>query len=130
MRPARPPPLFRAPATEQAHVKRRRNVTMLKRTLPAAEDLPGLRADGTGTPYSGVPQGLLDWSQFDPELLARNIALREGNEKVLLHPAGCGPCQECIDFIWMLGNEKIKAEYSKRELAFAEGKHSNSIDAS
>lgn len=43
-----------------------------------------------------------------------------------MHPSGrcgdAGPCDDCIDFIWAPGNEKLKAEYARREYAAAERK--------
>jgi hypothetical protein len=62
----------------------------------------------------------------------QNIAQRESNAEASLHPAACGPCDDCIDFIWTPGKptERIKAEYARRELAAAESKHLATIDAS
>ena len=55
-----------------------------------------LSTDGA---YCGVSRGELNWSPFDPELLARNIAMREqGAPAVPLHPGRCGPCEDCQEY--------------------------------
>jgi hypothetical protein len=40
----------------------------------------------------------LDWTVFDPDLLARNIAARDRPEG-LHHPDNCGPCEDCVEFL-------------------------------
>jgi hypothetical protein len=63
------------------------------------ETLPELRADGSGEPYCGDSTGTLDWTLFDPELLRHNVAVREQESDLPLHPARCGPCDDCLEFL-------------------------------
>jgi hypothetical protein len=76
----------------------------------------------------------IDWSQFDPELLARNIALREANADsgVPLHPARCGPCDDCLEFIKGAKRGeyggRLKAEYARREFAAADRKLARTVE--
>ena len=53
-----------------------------------------LSTDGA---YCGISRGTtLDWSEFDPDELAANIAMRErADPDVPLHPNQCGPCWDC-----------------------------------
>lgn len=70
-------------------------------TTDYVADLPGLRSDGSGTAYCGRSIGALDWAQFDPDLLARNVAQREQFEqrhpRGALHPYSCG-CEDCREW--------------------------------
>jgi hypothetical protein len=91
--------------------------------------LPGLRADGSGEPYCGDSTGSLDRSQFDPELLQHNIAAREQESDLPLHPNRCGPCPDCEEFIYW-HEKKLWDEYYWRELAAAEQKGLRDFDAS
>jgi hypothetical protein len=41
----------------------------------------------------------LCWDDFDPELLARNIALRDETSNVPVHPGRCAPCADCAEVL-------------------------------
>jgi hypothetical protein len=54
----------------------------------------------------GNSSGELDWPEFDPQLLARNIAARERESDVPLHPARCGPCEDCLELLRERGRDR------------------------